>query len=252
MLSFRDFFHLPQLDPFVDRMLAEPAGLLVVAGLDPRPGIALGTGKGFLPSGRLALFGTLMDEILARSGTKKCIVLSRDKATVRVQRAFRRRVKLELFEGSLSHAEWIAGAAARHPGLLVIDKLDADTAGSAFEAARKGLVLSQLDTVFRGGSVHRQLLELAGIQEDPGTALWVLTVHRLPALCPACRVAVQPDPAEVERLRGFPGFGESADEANVFQRSSGCVRCGGSGRYGDVAAFDVFRTERREDGSVEP
>jgi len=51
-------------------------------------------------------------------------------------------------------------AISRRPDLLVIDLLDAETAGGALTAAQNGLVvLSQLDTVFNGASVARHLLD---------------------------------------------------------------------------------------------
>ncbi|HUF38452.1 MAG TPA: hypothetical protein VMN57_08015 [Anaerolineales bacterium] len=63
MLTQRDFLHLPVLDPLIEQMTAEPSGLLIVAGLDPRPGAGT-DGAAFLPSGRHGLFGIVMDEIL--------------------------------------------------------------------------------------------------------------------------------------------------------------------------------------------
>lgn len=36
MLKFNDFVHLPELNRFVEQMLHDDAGLMIVAGLDPR------------------------------------------------------------------------------------------------------------------------------------------------------------------------------------------------------------------------
>jgi hypothetical protein len=37
VLTLKDFYHLPQLDTVVGQLVADGPGLIVVAGLDPRP-----------------------------------------------------------------------------------------------------------------------------------------------------------------------------------------------------------------------
>ena len=37
MLKLGDFFHLPQLEGLFERLVSDGAGLIIVAGLDPRP-----------------------------------------------------------------------------------------------------------------------------------------------------------------------------------------------------------------------
>ena len=252
MLSLRDFFHLPQLDPWIDQMIADPSGLLVLAGLDPRPGVEprsiaeprpdAATARGYLPSGRQTLFGLLLDSILSRHADKKCIVVSAEKHLVRVPRQFRRRVRLDVVNASHDYADLIPAAAAGRPGLLVIDHLSGQTLLPALAAARQGVpVLSQLDTVFRGEQVVRQLLEMGATWDDVDVLRWILAVQRLPALCPHCKKAASPDAAQLQRLRRYQD--EAAGAGVTFYRSPGCSKCRDTGRAGDLALFDVFRLE---------
>ena len=67
MLTLRDFYHLPALDPLIGQMTAERSGLLVIAGLDPRPDAGT-DGAAFLPSGRHGLFGIVLDQLPLQIG----------------------------------------------------------------------------------------------------------------------------------------------------------------------------------------
>ena len=117
MLTLRDFTHIPQLDPLVRQIAAEPSGLVVVAGLDPQPNAAE-TQSSFLPSGRHALFGLLLDEILDSQADKTCTVITQDRKLVRVPRPFRGRVTIDLLKQSDTYAQKIAAAIKHEPGLL--------------------------------------------------------------------------------------------------------------------------------------
>jgi sigma-B regulation protein RsbU (phosphoserine phosphatase) len=242
MFTLRDFFHLPQLDPLVDRMLAEPAGLLVVAGIDPlleaRSGLS-----GFLPSGRQALFGMLMDALLAKYPKKKCIVVTQDKKVLRVQRQFRRQVQFDLIDPSTGYADRIGADALLQPGLLVIDRLEPENARPAFEAAQRCLVLSQLNTVFYGAQVVRQLAEMRGAAEAAAVSCWVLTVQRMPALCVHCKVPVELTSEQKDRLSSRFDPGSMTAAPSISYQGRGCPKCNHTGRFGDVAVFDVFYQE---------
>ena len=255
MLKFEDFFHLPQLDPLIERLVAgEPyppdaaptslrglpvGGLIVVAGLDPRQ--VSPADDSLLPSGRATIFRILMRQILASHPRARAIVVAADKTAVRVPRQLRRRVKLSLIRPPLTYASCIGDAARRRPDLLVIDRLCAETAPAALEAAQGGVrVLSQLDTVFRGGDVARHLLELGAPREQLGGLGWVVAVGRMATLCPRCKSPVSPDLAQLAELcRRYPAFDATVEAATWFQ-AVGCDDCDHSGRHGDVAAFDIF------------
>jgi len=202
-----------------------------------------------------------MREILAAHPAARAIVVTEDEAFIRPPRQLRRRIALSLVEPSQTYADRIADAVRRRPDLLVIDRLCAETTPAALEAAQGGLqVLSQLDTVFRGAGVARQLLDLGVGQERLGGLTWVLAVQRLPTLCPRCKRPAPPAPGQVAGLRRrYPHLKdldiwaslshlepvEEAVEGEVgtFFRADGCPDCRYTGRHGDIAVFDVFRVD---------
>jgi hypothetical protein len=242
MLTLSDFYHLPQLDPLIHQMVTEPSGLLLVAGLDSRP--IHGDAAGFLPSGRQGLLGILVDEILSVHATKKCIVVTAEKHLLRVPRQFRRRVQVDLINSRQDYAEEIAAAVQSRPGLLVIDKICPESVLPALEAARHGLrVLSQYDTIFCGADVNRQLLYLGATKDDLRSLRWVLAVQRMPTLCPKCKQPVSLNPIQKEMLNAHPALAGIGVDSVTFVQASGCAHCHGSGRLGDVAVFDVYRSD---------
>lgn len=244
MLKLEHFYHLPQLDPLVERLVNEESGLVVVAGLDPRSRAVSGRREPFVHSGRSAIFRILMREILAANEQAKAIVVTEDASVVRIPRQASRRVRLWLVQPpAASYAARIADAVRQGPELLVIDKLCAENLESALGAAQGGLhVLSQLDTVFRGSDVARDLLVLGAPEERLGGLAWIVAVERLPMLCPRCRRPVTLSPAQVQALqRRYPDLRVGQD-LTAFQ-SPGCTHCRHTGRRGDVAAFDLFHVE---------
>jgi serine phosphatase RsbU (regulator of sigma subunit) len=257
MFSLRDFFHLPQLDDWVEQLAGGGPGLAIVAGLDVRPGMGKAgepaPAGGLLPSGRSAIFSVLIDQVLIQLPQAGCLVVAQDEHAVRIPRQFRRRMRVLSVEPPFSYAGQIEAAIERHPALLVIDRLDGETAGLALSAAGRGLfVLAPLDTVFHGSEVARHLLSL-GVTADQSAALrWVISVQRLPTLCPKCKQPAQPDEEQSSRLRSYAarysgqsGFEDLAtalskpEALQVFQ-AMGCVHCRYSGRQGEATVFDVF------------
>ncbi|MBI5959056.1 MAG: hypothetical protein HY866_10000, partial [Chloroflexi bacterium] len=98
MLKLDDFLHLPQISTVFNEIVTEGTGLIIVAGLDPRPAVS-GSPGGFLPSGRSTIFRILVREILTAQPDAECIVIAKDREAVRVPRQLRSRVKF-----------WIAGS----------------------------------------------------------------------------------------------------------------------------------------------
>jgi len=262
MLKLEDFFHLPQLDTLVEHVAADGPGLVVVAGLDPPPTPAPAASDRFLPSGRSTIFRILMREILTARPALHAIVVTDDKASFQIPRQLRRRVRLLQVQPPNTYADLVTNAVGRWPGLLVIDRLCAEIATQVLEAARQGLcVLAQFDTVFRGAGVASHLLDLGVPRKHLGGLAWVVTVQRTAALCPHCKQPAPPASAQLDALRRrYPDLagrvlgqflepaaeGPSAsgqEEALTFFRATGCAHCHGTGRHGDVAAFDVFRAD---------
>lgn len=251
MLKLADFYHLPELDAIVGRLIADAPGMIVVAGLDPRPV----SEDAFLPSGRATIFRVLLGEFLDANPGVRAVVVAQERDVVRIPRGYGRRVSFALVQPQLPYPDQIAAAAARRPDLLVVDRLCAETVGPALAAAHGGVrVLTQLDTVFRGAGVAQDLLELGAPPELLGGLRWVVAVQRLPTLCQHCRAAAPMAAQTRARLRALASA--DADHAAIFYQASGCAHCGGTGRQGDIAVFDMFRapdsaaegTEKRADG----
>ena len=240
MLELKDFLHLPQLDPLIEQMAADGPGLILVTGLDARPLTAGADADTFLPSGRSAIFRILMRHMLeSRSGTR-ALVVAANKELIRVPRELKRRVEQVPVQSPHNYADRIASAAQRRPGLLVIDQLIPETATAALEAAQRGLrVLSQVDTIFRGGDVARSLLDLDVPRPLLTHLSWVIAVQRLAILCPRCKQRLPTTPASLTGLlKRFPDL--TAGPAPAYFRATGCSYCRHSGRWGEVTAFDVF------------
>ncbi len=247
MLKLDDFFHLPSLDALIPAMAAEPSGLIVVAGLDPRLTAPAAEPHGLLPSGRAAIFRVLMRELLEARPDSRCVVVAEGRESVRIPRQLRDRVDiLEVGQG-YGYADLITVAASRGPSLVVLDRLDLATVPPALEAARKGArILSQLDTVFEGADVAGHLRDLGALPEQMTGLRWVVTVQRMPSQCPNCRQPVSPEPGQIAHLRRtFPDLIPHLAGRGplTFFRATGCERCNRTGRAGDVALFDIFRAE---------
>jgi serine phosphatase RsbU (regulator of sigma subunit) len=242
MLELRDFYYLQRIESLVAQVAASEQGLVVVAGPDLRPLVPADDPVGFLPSGRPAIFRILMRQILeSHPGTRAILVAASDDA-VRIPRLLRRRVRLVTLGPAGQYRSAIASATAGSRfDLLVVDRLTVESASAALEAALGGrLVLSQIDTVFRGAEVAQHLLDL-GVPDALLAGLsWVVSVQRLPTLCSHCK---EPDPTAPNRLTGFfrrhPDLDQGPRQA-VFYRAPGCVHCHQTGREGEITAFDVF------------
>lgn len=251
MLRFSDFSHLPEVDGLVQELIAEPAGLILVAGPDgrPQPPGSIPTDY-FLPSGRATIFRILTGEILDAHPRARCVVVSEDRDVLHVARRFKQRIEFILVQHPLTYESAIQSAAMKRPGLLVVDRLTPDNLNETLTVAGSGTrVISQLDTIYHGALVVRQLLDY-GV---PGGALaalrWILTVQRFPALCQACRQTAEVDAAQLALLAELQrrhGRYVSATEAALpgsYYEPGICPGCQSTGRQGDVAAFDFFRAD---------
>jgi sigma-B regulation protein RsbU (phosphoserine phosphatase) len=261
MFSLRDFFHLDQLDAWVEWLAQGGPGLAVVAGLDshparlaaqPSPG-EVHAPPGLLPSGRSAFFSILIDQVLDSRPEVSCLVVARDPHAVRVPRQFRRRMRVLSVDPPFTYAGRVEAAIERPPGLLVLDRLDGETLNLALGAAWAGLfVLAPLDTVFYGPEVARHLISLGAAPERLAALRWVFSVQRLSTLCPQCKKPVRLDEAQVSRLRALAALYAAQDGlqdlASAFSapeklstfRAAGCLNCRNTGRQGDLSVFDVF------------
>jgi serine phosphatase RsbU (regulator of sigma subunit) len=242
MLELKDFFHLPEVDDLVARLAAEGPGLVVVAGLDPRPqaqGAAPQPGHAFLPSGRATFFGILARQVLVAQDSGQRVIVACDKDSFRLPDDLRRRVHWLLTEGPEGYAGQLDAALRLRPDVLVVDQLNRTTLGPALVAARSGSrVIAQLDCVFSGGAIARHLADLGATSEDLASLTWMVTVQRVPALCPTCRYEAS---LPAEQQSAYRARYPALALAGPVYRAGACAACNGSGRTGDLAAFDFFR-----------
>jgi len=235
MLGLNDFIHLPELEPRFAEMVAAGPGLVVTAGLDPRPHAAE---AGVAPSGRATIFRILAREMLEARGGGAVVAGSRD--VLRLPRRLQRQVSFHLAAASGNYPALIEEACLDEPPMVVVERLEVDTIPAVLAAAAAGhTVLTQMDTVFRGKAVVRSLAETVGAGRAAGAVLWVLTVQRWPTLCPECKEEVSPLPGRLEAVaRRYPDL--TLPSAPRFYQAEGCPACRHSGRKGHIAAFDLY------------
>ena len=255
MLKLRDFLHLPQVDDLVAQLVADEEGMIVLAGIDARP-LTTSTSRSITPSGLSALFNILMQEILMARSRAQGIIVSQERSLARVPRQIQRRVRSMLVDATTSYAQQIDLAASLHPGLLVIDRLDANSAPSAFHAAHSGVrVLTQVDTILRGAAVARQFLDMGVAREQLRGLRWILTNQRMSVLCDKCKVPLEAGKDFFDRLLvRYPHLspvlekflsGQKPEDGSrpKFFRAGSCEHCRGTGYSGDISLFDIFRQD---------
>ena len=268
MFKLSDFDTLPQLDPLMAEMIADGPGLMILAGIESRAGIEARQageetlpGEVFLPSGLSAMFDVLIQTILEADPNASALVVAREKSLARVPRRYKQRIKLLPVEGGQSYDRQVEFAVQGRPALLVIDRLTSELVTAALYAAQQGLkVLTSLDTALRGAGVARQLLDLGAPPEALDGLRWVVTMQRLPELCPHCKRPAAVNEGHYRRVRQrYPHLAETARGyfglnggklKTAFARAEGCEHCHSTGRKGDVAVFDVFQAQ--EKGAGEP
>lgn len=247
MLELKDFLHLPQLDALLAQIDATTPGLIVVAGVDPRPHVHMAGSDALLPSGRGVFFRILVRQILAAHPATAAVLVAESRNALHIHRPHKRRVETFVVEPPLSYGQQITLALHRRPKLLVIDHLTPDNAAAAVEAAQNGVcVLSQVDTIFRGADVAATVLDLGASPAVFDQLRWVVAVQRMASLCTRCKQPVPLQAGQASRLRErFPDLAGLLD--STWYAAAGCVDCQHTGRYGDVAAFDVFHADSAAD-----
>ena len=261
MLRFSDFSLLPEVDDLVQQLVNERSGLVVVAGLDARPAAAGAVIDAdlphFLPSGRATIFRVLAGELLDAHPQARCLLVAEDRDTLHAAKRFRQRVHQVQIKPPLTYGEAIAGAG--HYGLLVVGRITPDNLAPMLAAARGGsLVLTQTDTVFHGQAVARYLADLCPAPEELVGLRWILSVQRLPALCPICKQPANVSADQLTQLEllsrrfSWIGAGKEAgarhapEGGGAFYATGVCDKCKQTGRQGDVAIFDFLRFDETD------
>ena len=248
MLELRDFFHLPQVESLIEQLVTPHPGMILVAGVDPRPAADSTPQLGYQPSGRLTIFRLLLRRFLAATPETRAIIVAADRDVIRIPRKLRRRVTLLTVDPSLSYQHLITEAVRRRPDLLVIDRIE-EAAVDALKATQQGIpVLSQIDSVFSGPEVIRHLLDIGVPTSLHRWLTWVLAVNRVKTLCSHCKAPHAPDPEQLRTFgRQYPGIIDGL-KADVWFGARGCPACQHTGRAGDMIVFDFHRLKVDPEG----
>lgn len=242
MLSLRDFFHLPKVDPLIDQITHDGSGLILVAGMDPREHINTAETTRFVPSGRAGIFRILVRQILEENHQLQAMVVAKNRDAIRVPRNLRHRVGFELVDATTDYADLIPSITHQRPGLLIVDQFTAQNAAIILEAAQKGLwIISQMDTIFRSVEVARSLLEWGIPRGYLSWLRWVIAMQRIPMLC-ECKRAMLPDTVLVEAIRRRYPF-LKIDPDCEYCIPGACEICEQTGRHTDITAFDFFQLD---------
>lgn len=244
MFQLRDFYHLPELENCLEQMINASRGLMLVAGTAIRTAGLTGAVDVALPSGRATIVNMFFNEIMAAQPHLRAVIIGQDRTSMRLPRAYKGRVRHVEVTGKHTYAALIAAANAAKTGLIVVDQINTNNAKSVMEVAERGRrVLSQLDTPLRGEEVVWHLQQY-GVDESQLDALsWIVTVMRLPALCPRCSQPAAPDLQDFSVLEmRYPHLAGLLQSlvGQAFMISKGCQHCKGNGRFGEVSAFDVY------------
>jgi serine phosphatase RsbU (regulator of sigma subunit) len=236
MFRLSDFFHLPQLDPWIKQLTQMQPGMILVAGMDQRPGG--GTQDTILPSGRGAIFHILFDEMVSNNPSSRGVIITHDRNNFRLSREHARKFTFSEVSRSQTCVDHLAAASRSKTKLLIVDRLTPEAIPAALDAARDGKrVLAQLDTIFWGTGILRHFLETGSSYAQLAGIDRIVTVQRMPTLCAHCKQPYAPTDQQIEKLHTLvPDL-----DAPGFFNAPGCIHCNGTGRKGDISVFDLFQ-----------
>jgi sigma-B regulation protein RsbU (phosphoserine phosphatase) len=246
MLELKDFFHLPEVDVLLAQVVADSRGITVVAGRGSRLAQVDAAGaveSSMAQSGRSTIAAILLRQILDRPPSDRpvqSVVVGPDRGVVRV--ANHQRKQVEFVPAPIDQVDGfttgLQRAVMRNPDLIVVDRLNTVTAQAVFHAAATGRrVLTQIDTALVGGEVLQEIVGLGCSPSQTALVSWVVAVQRVPALCTACKTPHRPGAALLEVM----GERHGIDRDATYYAASGCENCGGTGYFGELTAFDIFR-----------
>ncbi len=227
MLDLNAFHHLPQLDALFDDIAREDAGLVIVAGLDARPHLE----DDAQASGRSAVFGILARNIFAaHPHTRAAIVSEHKDAQLRLTTRSRERAKILYPLGDQDFAMTLGRAMERGYPLVFSETLPRDCFEPALQAAQRGRrIVTQMDTPLCGAWVVRELRQAIDDDALLKALRAVIAVQRLQTLCDDCK-----------------------KRDGDFFRATGCDQCGSTGRRGEIAIFDVWRADTKQNPLESP
>ncbi len=239
MISLRDIFHLPLIDPLVDQLVHDGPGLILVAGLESQTAMTV---PHLYPSGRTGIFRIFVRQVLEANPTLKASVIAESRDAFRVPRRLYGRVHFETVDSLADSAEIISVTAGLRPGLLVVDQALPGNMEAMLRAAARGIrVMAQIDTVFRGSDILR-VLRNWGLNSDHLESLtWIVSLQRVPTLCDCKRLAV-PDKNLLQAIhRRYPYL--EIDPSASFCEPDGCQQCEHTGWRNEITAFDFYHAD---------
>ncbi len=262
ILELGDFFQHPLVTPLLGKLIEDQPGLILVSGPDRHP-LLPGVSEteqnaqgGILPSGRKMIFNSLLESLLQARPNDACVYVTAGPAEVRPSRSVKRQVQVLSVENEQEYGKQIAQAMARKPGLLAIDALNEHSATMALTAAQQGLrVLVQLDSLLVGEAAKRHILTLGVTANRLNSLRWVISVRRVPAICPRCR---QPVPITPGLSAFLQDTVQNSPEAlafiqnPAFYTAAGCQECRFTGRSGDIAVCDIYQAPLEPLDQVSP
>jgi type II secretory ATPase GspE/PulE/Tfp pilus assembly ATPase PilB-like protein len=202
----------PSVLPAFERLIANPEGLLLVTG-------PTGSGK----------TTTLYSAIHRIRRPEIKILTAEDPIEYYFDKTSQKQVSMHM-----GFADYARTFMRQNPDVILIGEIrDEETAAAAIRAAQTGhLVLSTLHTSDAVRTVSR--LHTLGVDLNliAGCLLGAVSQRLARRLCPHCKQAAPPDPAEAQRL------GLSGDER--FFRPAGCEACGGAGYKGRLGIYELF------------
>lgn len=224
MLDLNAFHHLPRLDALLNEIAAQDAGLVIVAGFETRPHLEgdAQTAGHTQSSGRGSVFGILARQIFsAHPRLRSAIVTEHKDPQLRLPARSRERVKVFSTRAEQEYVQLLERALRLGYPLVFAEKFTPECIAPSLRAASAGKrIVTQLDTPLAGAWVAGELREslddetlLRGLQA-------VIAVRRLQTLCETCR-----------------------ERGGNFMRAAGCDECGGTGRRGEIAIFDVWQAD---------
>jgi sigma-B regulation protein RsbU (phosphoserine phosphatase) len=224
------------VDPLIEQITKETSGLILVAGMDARQ---YQDQVHIISSGRTGFFRILARQILEQHPNISATVVAGSRDVFRVTRSARRRVDMQRVHSTIRYSDLIPVVAKRHR-LLVVDHLIPDNAAVIFEAANNGaLLITQMDTNFRGYDVGRSLQEWGVPLSHINSLRWVITVQRIPILC-HCKRTGRPDAMLVDAIqRRHPNLKINLEIEYAIPGA--CDDCENTGRHSEITAFDFYK-----------
>ncbi len=219
LLSIEDLGFPPELAPRYERLLAHPAGLVLVVG-------PTGSGKS------TTLYAGL--QVLARDKRRKVITVE-DPIEYAITGVQQTQVKPAI---GFQFANAMRAFVREDPDVILVGEIrDPETALEAIRASQTGhLVLSTLHCNDAVDAVQR-LFDLGMHPNSIASELLAVIAQRLAKrVCPHCRRPAEPDPKIMAEI-----FPDGAPDGFRCFEGAGCVHCRDHGTHGRVAVVEYLQ-----------